>query len=43
MLNKESPVQIIVTNNVPKLVDTEIIYDERFKLWRINVNKKVKK
>ena len=43
MLNKELPVQIIVTNNDPKRVDITIDYDERFKLWRINVNKKVKK
>ena len=38
----ESPVQIIITNNLPKLVKTEIIYDERFKLYRINIIKKRK-
>ena len=42
MLNKQS-IQIVVTNNDPERVDVKIDYDEKFKLWRINVNKKVRK
>lgn len=34
------PVRIIVMNNDAKKIETNIEYDERFDIWRINVRSK---
>lgn len=34
------PSMIMVTNNIPDKVETDIEYDPRFKLWRITIDKK---